>query len=83
MLGFGGEGGNGNIPLDSNSSSFARATAVDHFKPCILGWVFGDRNSKTFEPLWEIVKKWQCYFYVTDAWKVYPRFIPDGDQIVL
>ncbi|NER83923.1 MAG: IS1 family transposase, partial [Leptolyngbya sp. SIO1D8] len=23
-----------------------------------------------------------CYFYVTDGWKVYPGFIPDGDQMV-
>ena len=29
-----------------------------------------------------IVSTWQCYFYVTDGWPVYPGFIPDGDQIV-
>ena len=57
-------------------------TAVDHFQPGILGWALGDRSAKTFEPLWEIVAKWQCYFYVTDGWKVYPQFIPDGDQII-
>ena len=28
------------------------------------------------------MKTWQCYFYVTDGWPVYPMFIPDGDQIV-
>jgi IS1 family transposase len=28
------------------------------------------------------VAQWNCYFYVTDGWKVYPQFIPDGDQIV-
>ena len=28
------------------------------------------------------VEKWKCYFYVTDGWKVYPHFIPDGDQII-
>ena len=50
-------------------------TAVDHFQPGILGWVLGDRSSKTFEPLWNIVKVWQCYFYVTDGWTVYPCFI--------
>ena len=57
-------------------------TAVDHFQPGILGWVLGDHSAETFEPLWELVGKWQCYFYVTDGWKVYPGFIPDGDQIV-
>ena len=64
------------------SSSFARATAVAHFQPGILGWVLGDHSADTFEPLWSTVAKWQCYFYVTDGWKVYPQFIPDGDQIV-
>jgi insertion element IS1 protein InsB len=29
--------------------------------------------------LWEIVAAWQCYFYVTDGWSVYPGFIPEGD----
>ena len=29
-----------------------------------------------------MVSQWQCYFYVTDGWKVYPQFIPNGDQIV-
>ncbi|MEL7053885.1 MAG: IS1 family transposase [Cyanobacteria bacterium J06588_5] len=57
-------------------------TAVDHFKPGILGWATGDRSAKTFAPLWSIVSLWQCFFYVTDGWKVYPMFVPDGDQIV-
>ena len=47
-----------------------------------MAWVLGDHSAETFEPLWEIVKKWKSYFYVTDGWKVYPSFIPDGDQIV-
>lgn len=29
-----------------------------------------------------MVKAWQCYFYVTDGWPVYPGFIPEGDQII-
>jgi IS1 family transposase len=28
------------------------------------------------------VSQWQCYFYVTDGWKVYPMFIPAGDHII-
>ena len=24
----------------------------------------------------------QCFFYITDGLKVYPNYIPDGDQIV-
>jgi IS1 family transposase len=43
------------------------STAVDHFKPGILGWVLGDPSAKTFKPLWELVEQWRCYFYVTDG----------------
>ncbi len=42
----------------------------------------GDHIAKTFAPLWTVVNQWKCYFYVTDGWKVYPNFIPDGDQII-
>ena len=52
------------------------------FPTGILGWVVGNRRAETFKPLWDMVSKWECYFYVTDGWKVYPNFIPDGDQII-
>ena len=42
----------------------------------------GDHSAKTFQPLWELVGSWKCYFYVTDGWPVYPIFIPDGDPII-
>ena len=57
-------------------------TAVDHFKKGILGWVIGDHSSETFRPLWELVKSWGCYFYVSDGWSVYPCFIAEGDHII-
>jgi len=57
-------------------------TAVDHFQQGILGWALGDRSAQTFQPLWTLVSAWNCYFYVTDGWKVYPNFIPHGDQII-
>lgn len=57
-------------------------TAVNHKQAGILAWVIGDRSAKTFKRLWSIVKCWQCFFYVTDGWKVYPMFIEEGDQIV-
>ncbi len=44
--------------------------------------MLGDHSAKTFAPLWKVVATWQCYFYVTDGWSVYPGFIPQGDQIV-
>jgi len=55
-------------------------TAVDHFKPGILGWVLGDHSAETFEPLWAIVATWQ-HFYITDGWSVYPGFIPEGTRL--
>lgn len=57
-------------------------TAVNHFKPGILAWVLKDHSSVTFEPLWQQVCLWKCYFYVTDGCLVYPCFINAGDHIV-
>jgi IS1 family transposase len=37
-------------------------TAVDHFRSGILGEVSGDHSSETFEPLWDKVSAWKCYF---------------------
>jgi insertion element IS1 protein InsB len=48
----------------------------------ILEYLIGDRSAKTFEELWSKVKEWNCYFWITDGYKVYPKFIPDGDQII-
>lgn len=42
----------------------------------------GDHSAETFEPVWAIVSLWECFFYVSEGYKVYPQFIPDGDQIV-
>ena len=55
---------------------------MDHFCKGSLGWVLGDHRAETFQPLWTLVASWQCYFYVTDGWSVYPGLIPEGDQIV-
>jgi IS1 family transposase/transposase-like protein len=57
-------------------------TAVNKAKKGILEWQIGDRSSNTFEKLWEKVKDWKCFFWITDGYKVYPSFIPDGDQII-
>ena len=57
-------------------------TAVDHFRSGILGWVSGDHSCETFESLWDKVRAWKCYFYVTDGWSVYPMFIPDENEII-
>ncbi len=57
-------------------------TSVDKDNPGILEYVIGDRSANTFERLWNKIKHWNCYFWVTDGYKVYPSFIPDGDQII-
>jgi insertion element IS1 protein InsB len=57
-------------------------TVMNHFTKGILGFVVGDHSAETFEFLWSIVSTWNCYFYVTDGWPVYPMFIPQGDHIV-
>ena len=57
-------------------------TAVDHFRQGILAWVQEDHSAETFQPLWDIVYLWKCYFYVTDRWKVYASFVEPGDHII-
>ena len=42
----------------------------------------GSVAANKITPLWDIVSIWESYFYVTDGYKVYPKFIEDGDQIV-
>ena len=48
-------------------------TALDHFRPGILGWVVGNHSANTFQPLWEAIAFWQCYFWVTDGNRVASR----------
>jgi insertion element IS1 protein InsB len=57
-------------------------TALNKEYSEILEYEIGDRSAKTFEKLWQKVKDWNCYFWLTDGYKVYPKFIPDGDQII-
>ena len=37
---------------------------------------------ETFEPIWQIIKCWHSFFYVTDGWKVYPMYIEPEDHLV-
>ena len=57
-------------------------TAVNHWQPGIIAWTIGDRSSLTFQLLWVVVKCWQSFWYVTDGYAVYPKFI-DGSQHVV
>lgn len=55
---------------------------MNHFAPGILDGVISDHSAATFAPLWDRIKDWACYFWVTDGYPVYPQFILVGDQIV-
>lgn len=57
-------------------------TVVNKSFPGILAFVLGERSSETFKPLWKIIRGWECFFYVTDGYVVYPQFINQGDHIV-
>ena len=54
----------------------------DGFQAVSQGECLRQHSAKTFADLWEVVSRWKCHFYVKDGWKVYPNFIPDGDQII-
>ncbi len=54
-------------------------TVVNKSFPGILAFVLGERSSETFKPLWKIIRGWECFFYVTDGYVVYPQFINQGE----
>ena len=56
-------------------------TSVNKEFAGILAWTIGDRSPETFKPLWKIIKGWKCFFYATDSYAVYPKFIDEADQI--
>ena len=57
-------------------------TTVNKHYPGIRSWVIGDRKRKTFKPLWEQIKGWKSFWYVTDGYPVYRCFIDDIDHLV-
>ena len=57
-------------------------TVVNHHKKDILLWNIGDRSSESFKPIWQIIKCWHSFRYVTDGWKVYPMYIEPEDHLV-
>ena len=57
-------------------------TAVNHGASGILAWVLGDRSAETFKQLWKIVRGWQSFWYATDGYAVYAKFIDDISHIV-
>ena len=59
-----------------------RQHRVNHWNQGILLWTIGDRSHQTFEQLWQIIKCWHSFWYVTDGWKVYPMYIQPENHLV-
>ncbi len=57
-------------------------TVVNHWNQGILLWTIGDRSDQTFARIWQIIKCWHSFWYVTDGWKVYPMYIQSEDHLV-
>lgn len=57
-------------------------TTVDKYKPGIIDWVVGDRSSETFRTLWQGIKSWNSFWYVTDGYAVYKSFIEAISHVV-
>ena len=57
-------------------------TVVNHQKKGIILWNIGDRSHESFEPIWQVIKCWHSFFYVTDGWKVYPMYIESEDHLI-
>lgn len=55
---------------------------MNHKVAGVIAWVLGDRSAETFKRLWQRIKCWHSYFYVTDGYPVYPCFIDSGDHLV-
>lgn len=68
--------------VGSKQNKYWLWTAVNHWYSGIFTWVIGDRSSETFEMLWQQARKWKSFWYVTDGYKVYPRFIDLTDHLV-
>lgn len=50
--------------------------------PGILKFIVGDRSLVTFSLLWQMIRGWACFLYITDGYKVYPCLIEEGDHLV-
>jgi len=68
--------------VGSKKNKFWIWTVVNHRKKGIILWNIGDRSHKSFEPIWQIIKCWHSFFYVTDGWKVYPMYIEPEDHLI-
>ena len=68
--------------VGNKNNKFWIWTVVNHQKKGIILWNIGDRSHESFEPIWQIIKCWHSFWYVTDGWKVYPMYIQSEDHLV-
>ncbi len=68
--------------VGNKNNKFWIWTVVNHQKKGIILWNIGDRSHESFHPIWQIIKCWHSFFYVTDGWKVYPMYIEPEDHLV-
>ena len=68
-------------------------TTVNKHRAGIIDWIVGEvvatllvpqagRSSETFKTLWERIKSWNSFWYVTDGYAVYKSFIEAISHIV-
>jgi len=50
--------------------------------PGIIAWTVGDRSAATFVNLWKRIKTWGSYFYITDDYVVYKKYLPQESHII-
>jgi len=55
---------------------------VNSHQPGILKFVVGDRSLATFMILWQRIRGWACFLYITDGYCVYPCLIDECDHLV-
>ena len=46
-------------------NKFWVGSVVNHWNQGILLWTVGDRSHETFEQIWQIIKCWHSFWYVT------------------
>lgn len=68
--------------VSSKKNKFWIWTVVNHHQPGILLWSIGDRSHQTFEKIWQIIKCWHSFWYVTDGYPVYPGYIEPEDHLI-
>jgi len=55
---------------------------VNSHQPGIIKFVVPDRSLTTFMILWQMIRGWACFLYITDGYCVYPCLIDECDHQV-